>query len=465
MIAPNSAASSPAAPGAAPVTHRRVLAIALPMTVAHLTTPMLGVVDAAVVGRLGDAALLGGVALAAITFDMLFWAFGFLRMGTVGLAAQAMGRGDGVEERAVLGRALVIAILCGGALVLLQLPILALALKLSGASTEVSAAVADYYHVRIFAAPFSLANYAVLGWLTGLGRTGRALALQMGMNLLNMALTAALVLGAGLGIAGAAWGTLLAEVAGALAGLALCARLLNGRWGVPRAVLADAARIREALLLNGDIMIRTAALMFAFFFFAAQGARSGDVTLAANAVLQNLWMVAAYFLDGFATAAEQVCGAAVGARGRAAFAQGVRLVLAWGFGFALAAAALFLAIGPVLIDLMTASAAVQEEARRYLVYAALLPVVGVGAFAFDGVFIGALWSRDMRNLMLLAVGFYLAAWWALRPLGNDGLWGALLVFLAARGLLQALRLPALMRRTFTPLGASASGPDSALPAP
>lgn len=436
--------------GTGPVTHRRVLAIALPMTVAHLTTPLLGVVDAAVVGRLGDAALLGGVALAAVIFDMLFWVFGFLRMGSVGLAAQAVGRSDRMETRAVLARALLLAALCGGALVLLQVPILMVALKLAGASPEVERAVATYFHVRIFAAPFTLANYAVLGWLTGLGRTGRALAVQVGMNVVNMGLTAALVLGGGWGVAGAALGTLVGEMVGTLAGLVICGQLLGFRFAVPRAVLLDRARVRQAVLLNGDIMIRTAVLMFAFFFFAAQGARSGDVTLAANALLQNLGLVAAYFLDGFATAAEQVCGAAVGARHRATFLRGVQLVLLWGFGFALAAAGLYLLAGPQLIDLMTTSAPVQAEARAYLLYAALLPVAGVLAFAFDGVFIGALWSRDMRNLMLLAVGIYMAAWWALRPFGNDGLWAALMVFLAARGVLQGLRLPALMRRTFGP---------------
>lgn len=390
--------------GTGPVTHRRVLAIALPMTVAHLTTPLLGVVDAAVVGRLGDAALLGGVALAAVIFDMLFWVFGFLRMGSVGLAAQAVGRSDRMETRAVLARALLLAALCGGALVLLQVPILTVALKLAGASPEVEGAVATYFHVRIFAAPFTLANYAVLGWLTGLGRTGRALAVQVGMNVVNMGLTAALVLGAGWGVAGAALGTLVGEMVGTLAGLVICGQLLGFRFAVPRAVLLDRARVRQAVLLNGDIMIRTAVLMFAFFFFAAQGARSGDVTLAANALLQNLGLVAAYFLDGFATAAEQVCGAAVGARQRATFLRGVQLVLLWGFGFALAAAGLYLLAGPQLIDLMTTSVPVRAEARAYLFYAALLPVAGVLAFAFDGVFIGALWSRDMRNLMLLAVG-------------------------------------------------------------
>ncbi|WP_282642970.1 MATE family efflux transporter, partial [Xanthobacter autotrophicus] len=254
------------------------------------------------------------MALAAVIFDMLFWVFGFLRMGTVGLAAQAVGRRDGVEERAVLARALLLAGGVGLVLIALQGPIAYAALGLAGASEEVNAAVRAYYAVRIFAAPFTLANYVVLGWLVGLGRTGRALALQVGMNLLNMVLTAGLVLGGGWGVTGAAAGTLMAEIAGTAAGLLLCLRMLGGAVALPRGVLFNRARLAESFLLNRDIMIRTAALMFAFSFFAAQGARAGDVTLAANAVLQNMVMVAAYFLDGFATAAEQICGAAVGGR-------------------------------------------------------------------------------------------------------------------------------------------------------
>lgn len=436
------------APAGGGVTHRRVLAIALPMTLAHLTTPLLGVVDAAVVGRLGSASLLGGVALAAVIFDMLFWVFGFLRMGTVGLAAQALGRRDGVEERAVLARGLLVAVVLGLVLVALQSPIESAALSLAGASAEVNAAVRDYYAIRIFAAPFTLANYVVLGWLVGLGRTGRALALQVGINFLNMVLSAAFVLGAGWGVAGSAAGTLIAEIAGTGAGIALCLATLGGRLGVPRIVLLDKARLSQTFMLNRDIMIRTAALMFAFSFFAAQGARAGDVTLAANAILQNMVMVAAYFLDGFATAAEQICGSAVGARRRADFSAGVRLSLVWGFAFALLAGLIYLATGPAIVDAMSTSPQVRAEARVYLLYAALLPVAGVTAYAFDGVYIGALWSRDMRNLMLAALMVYLAVFVVLRPLGNHGLWLALLAFLLARGGLQALRLPALVRRTF-----------------
>lgn len=439
--------NSPAG-GAAGVSHRRVLAIALPMTVAHLTTPLLGIVDTAVVGRLGDAALIGGVALGAVIFDFLFWGFGFLRMGTVGLAAQALGRHDALEERAVLVRALLLALGCGIGLLVLQVPVGHLARHLAGASEGVNAAIIAYYDVRIWAAPATLANYVMAGWLTGIGRTGHALALQVFIGLVNMALTIFLVLGLGWGVAGSAAGTLVAEFLGALAGLVASARLLGWRMGVPRAVLANRAAIGETFALNRDIMIRTAALMFAFGFFAAQGARSGDVTLAANALLNNMVLVGAYFLDGFATAAEQICGQAVGARDRTAFRSGLRLSLGWGFGFACAASLLYLLAGPALIDLMTTSAEVQAAAREYLVFAALLPVAGVTAYAFDGIYIGALWSRDMRNLMLGALVAYLAAWVLLRPLGNAGLWLAFLVFLGARGGLQAARLPVLLRRTF-----------------
>lgn len=433
---------------AGPVTHRSVLAIAAPMTLAHLTTPLLGLVATTVVGRLGDAAALGGVALGAVVFDFLFWGFGFLRMGTVGLAAQAMGRGDALEQRAVLARALLLAFACGGAMVLLQWPIGRLARHLAGASPAADAALATYYGVRIWAAPVSLANYALLGWFTGLGRTGHALALQAGINGINIALCVLFVLGLDRGVEGAAEAALWAEAAGTLAGLLLCARLLGFRLEVPRAVVTDRARLMEMFALNRDIMIRTAALLAAFAFFAAQGARAGDVTLAANALLNTMVLLSVYFLDGFATAAEQLCGAASGARDRIAFSTALRLVLGWGYGFAVPAVAFFLLAGPTILGLMSTNGEVVAEAVRYLPFAALLPLFGVAAYAYDGVYVGALWSRDMRNLMLAALVFYLATWWALRPFGNAGLWSALLLFLAARGVLQAWRLPALVRRTF-----------------
>jgi len=202
------------------------------------------------------------------------------------------------------------------------------------------------------------------------------------------------------------------------------------------------------LAVNRDIMIRTMALIAAFAFFTAQGARSGDTLLAANAVLHNFIMIGSFFLDGFATAAQQLCGQATGARDRLAFSRAVRLILAWGSGFGVATTLLFLAAGDPLIDAMTSSPEVREAARHFMLFAALAPAAGVLAYAYDGIYIGATWARDMRNLMVAALAIYFAAWWALSTLGNAGLWWALLIFLLARGLLQGARYPALVRTTF-----------------
>ena len=250
------------------------------------------------------------------------------------------------------------------------------------------------------------------------------------------------------GIAGAAIAALIAEAAGLVLGLLIARQLSNGQFAASRALLFDRAKLMRMLAVNRDIMIRTASLIAAFLFFTAQGARAGDMTLAANAVLNNFLLFGAFFLDGLANAAEQLCGRAYGARDKAAFAGAVKLVVMWGFGFALAVAACFLLFGPALIDMMTASVDVRRIARDYLPFVVFAPLLGVFAFAFDGVYIGATWARDMRNLMVLSLVIFLTAWFALRSFGNAGLWGALLVHYAARGGLEALRYPALLRKSF-----------------
>jgi MATE family multidrug resistance protein len=269
------------------------------------------------------------------------------------------------------------------------------------------------------------------------------------INVVNAAMIALLVLAYDRGVAGAALATVVAEGVGAMVGLALALRVLGMRLpDLPQ--VFDWVRIKRLFLINRDIMIRTAALIAVWLFFAAQGARAGDVVLAANSVLHNLVLVGAFFLDGFGSAAEQLCGRAVGARDSAAFARAVKLSLGWGFGFGLGATLVFLAAGPQLIDLMTANEAVRQAARQFLSFAALSSVIGTFAFTYDGIYIGATWTRAMRNLMLVTIVFYVAAWWVTRPLGNAGLWLSILSFLATRGLLQALSYPALARQSFTP---------------
>ena len=415
---------------------------------ANLTTPFLGVVATAAVGRLGEPYLLGGVAIASIVFDCMFWLFGFLRMGTVAFTAQAVGADDRLEIRAVLARALLIAALVGILLIILHAPLSTLIFSLMGGSEAVTGAARQYFAIRLWSAPFVLANYVLLGWLVGQARTGTALALQVIINVVNMALTAWLVLGLGTGIAGAAIAAVIAEAIGLLAGAVVAWRSLAGRLNVPRDVLLDRTKLLHMLAINRDIMIRTAALIAAFLFFTAQGARAGDNVLAANAVLNNFILIGSFFLDGLANAAEQLCGRSVGARDRHGFARAVRLVTVWGFVFGATVTLIFAVAGAPLIDAITTSPEVRLAARNFMWLAALAPVCGVMAYSFDGIYIGATWARDMRNLMVTSFAIYLAAWWLLQPFGNSGLWGALLIFFMVRGLLQAWRYPALARITF-----------------
>lgn len=436
------------APAARPTQTRDVFSIAGPAMLANLTTPLLGVVATAAIGRLGDATLLGGVAMASVIFDCLFWLFSFLRMGTIAFTAQALGARQTGAFPLILLRGLMIAAVVGTLLIVLQGPLATALFALMGGSEGVTSAAKAYFAIRIWAAPLTLANYVVLGWLVGQARAKLALALQVAINVVNMAATVLLVLVADWGIAGAAAASVIAEAAGIALGLLVARDLSGGSLRASRAALFDRSRLAHMMAVNRDIMIRTAALIAAFMFFVAQGARAGDLTLAANAVLNNFLLISAFFLDGLANAAEQLCGRAVGARDRTGFSSATRLTIAWGFVFATGVSLVYALAGPLLIDVMTASEDVRRLARDYLWLVAFAPLLGVFAFAFDGVFIGATWARDMRNLMLLSFVIYIAAWVLLRPFGNAGLWGALLVHYAARGGLQALHYPSLLRATF-----------------
>lgn len=433
------------------VSHRRILALALPMTLSHVTTPLLGLVDATVIGRLGEAHLLGAVALGAVIFDFVFWSFGSLRMATTGLTAQAVGAGNRHEVDLTLARAFLVAGITGLLLILLQWPIAAIAFSAAGASEAVTDALSTYFFIRIWAAPFTLANYVILGSTLGRGRTDLGLILQVAINLANIVLTAGLVLIFDLGIAGAAIGTAVAEVLGAGLGILVLRRLGSNPLAVTWAEVIDRAAILQTLAMNRDIMIRNVALILAFSIFSALGARSGDVTLAANAVLYNMFLIGGYFLDGFATAAETLCGQSIGARDERGFRRAITLSLGWSLGFGLAVSAIFLIGGGMFIDFVSTNPDVRIYARQYLVFAALTPLFGAAAFAFDGIYTGATWTKAMRDLMVASFIAYGAVLLAAGSLGNTALWFALLIFLSARGIGQAALYPRLARRTFAQL--------------
>ena len=421
------------------------------MTLAFITTPLLGLVDTAVVGRLGSAAALGGLAVGAIIFDVVFTSLNFLRAGTTGLVAQALGRGDAKERTAVLWRGLFLALVLGLLVLLVSQPLLAAGLAVVAPGEGVAAAVALYFTIRILAAPLTLANYVLLGWALGLARSGLGLALQVVLNGTNIALSLYLGLHLGWGIEGVAWATVIAEGVGVAAGLGAAVLILRGADRPSLGRVFEGAAFVRLFALNRDIMIRSFCLLGAFFAFTAIGSRFGELTLAANAVLMNFFLVAGFFLDGLATAAEQLAGRAVGARWRAGFERAVALTLAWGWALGGAATLGFLLGGPWLIDLLTTLEPVREAARLFLPYAAATAIVGTVAFQMDGVYIGATWSREMRNWMLVSVAAYavmLAVAWAARS--NHLLWLALLVFLGARGWTLWRRLPANTAHTFAP---------------
>ena len=430
----------------AQLTHRAVLTIAVPVMISNVSTPLLGIVDTGVVGQIPDPSYIGAVAIGSLIFTSVFWAFGFLRMGTTGLTAQALGARDGEAVAAALGRALLIAGAVGAGLLALQWPIREFAFVLLDGSGEVESLARNYFDIRIWAAPATLANYALLGWFIGLGRTDVALVLQLLLNVTNVLLDVLFVLGFALGVEGVALGTLIAEFVAAAAGIAIArghVKKLGAR--VTRARLLAAGEIKRTIAVNADIMVRSLALIVAFAWFVANGARQGDVILAANAVLMNFVSIAAFFLDGLAFAAEALVGRAIGAAHRAGLLAAVKLTTLWAVGIAALLSLAFALFGPTLIDLLTVDTAARAAARTYLAWMALVPILGVWAFQLDGIFIGATRTAEMRNAMLAALAIFLAAWWVASRWGNHGLWAAFYVHYFARAGTLLWYYPALVR--------------------
>lgn len=427
-----------------PITHRRVLHIALPIVLSNATVPLLGVVDTGVVGQMGEAAPIGAVGIGAIILTAIYWVFGFLRMGTTGLTSQAYGAGQTGEVAAMLTRALMIGFAGGVAIILLQIPLFAGAFWLSPASAEVETLARDYMAIRVWSGPAVIALYGVTGWLIAQERTRAVLALQVLMNGTNIVLNLWFVLGLGWGVAGVAWATFLSEWAGLILGLWLCRGVFRApAWrDWPR--VFDRARLRLMMAVNRDILLRSLMLEAIFVSFLFTGGDFGDATLAANQVLLQFLHVTAYALDGFAFAAETLVGQAVGQRDRARLRRSAVLASLWGLIIVSVLTACFALFGGAIIDLMSTAPDVRVAARDYLIYMIAAPLVGIAAWMLDGIFIGAARAADMRNMMAISLAVYVAAALALVPsLGNHGLWLALLISFMARGLTLGARYPSL----------------------
>lgn len=433
-------------PAFAPITNARVLKIALPILLANITVPLLGAVDTGVVGQIPSPEPIAAVGVGSVVLTAIYWIFGFLRMGTAGLTAQAAGEGNRPEVAALLTRALMIGFAGGFTLIVLQALVYRGAFAVSPASAEVEALARDYMRIRIWSAPAAIAIYGINGWLIAQERTRDVFLLQLWMNGINVALDLWFVVSLGWGVSGVATATFIAEWSGLAMGLFLCrAAFRVPAWRDWDRVF-DRLKLKRTAVVNTDILIRSLLLESVMVSFLLLGGRFGDVTLAANQVLLQFLHIMIYALDGFAFAAEALVGQAVGARAVDRIRRAALMTSLWGLICNVIFALGFALLGGFIIDIMAVDPAVREVARTYLPWMVAAPLVGLASWMLDGIFIGATRTGDMRNMMVISAACYFASVFLLiGPLENHGLWLSLLVALTARGVTLGLRYPALER--------------------
>ena len=429
------------------LTHRRVWALAAPMILSNISVPLVALVDSTVIGHLPHAHQLGAVAVGASLYVFLAWMMGFLRMGTTGFAAQAAGRGDGTALRQILLQGLLLSVLLSLFLGAIALPFSTLALTVMQPSPELHQLTLDFFYTSLFGLPGALSTYALVGWFLGTQNARAPLGILLTTNLVNIALNLWFVLGLDWGVVGSARASVVAEWSGALLGLWLTRGALRR---FPGRVMWQALRVwqnwKPLLGVNRDIFIRSLMLQSVFFLITLQGARLGDATVAANALLLNGLLLAAHALDGLAHAVEALCGHAIGARDRTALRRSMVVASGWSLIASAGFAVLFLFGGHLFIEMQTDIPSVRETAFHYVPYLALLPLIAVWSYLLDGLFIGATRAREMRNAMVISVIVALPVAWAMQRLGNHGLWISFLLFMVLRSLTLAAYAWAMQRK-------------------
>ena len=410
--------------------------IAAPMILSNISVPLLGMVDTGVTGHLDNSAYLGAVAIGATIFTFIYMGMNFLRMGTTGIAAQSFGADDNDGLRASLGQALVVGLCIALCLIALQRYIGDMALALLGGDPETKGYAAEYFFIRIWSAPGTLANYALIGWFIGLQNARVPLYIFLTINVTNIVLDLLFVVVLGMTVDGVALASVIAEYSGFLVGAAFAIAALKkraGHWPLHR--LTNIAAYRAFFAVNANLFIRTMALMFTLSFVTAQSARLGGQILAANAVLLQFQNLTSFGLDGIAHAAEALVGKAIGEKRRDVLVHSVQLTLKWSVIFATGFTVVYFAAGPLIISILTDLPEIRDTAIRYLPWMIASPIVSVWCFLYDGVYVGATRARDMRNIMVTSTLLvFLPAWYFLQPYGNDGLWLAFLLFMASRGI-------------------------------
>lgn len=418
--------------------NRRILRLAIPSIISNITVPLLGLVDVAIVGHLGAASYIGAIAVGGMLFSMIYWVFGFLRMGTSGLAAQAFGRRNLDEVSLVFVRSLGIGVALGLCLVALQVPILSVAFQWVDTTDEVRRLASLYFSICVWGAPAVLGLYSFSGWFVGMQNSRFPMYIALVQNVVNIVASLAFVFIGKMGVAGVALGTLIAQYAGFLLALLLWMVYYGRLWPRIRwAVVCEAGAMQAFFKLNRDIFLRTLCLVAVTVFFTSQGAREGEVVLAVNTLLMQLFTLFSYVMDGFAYAAEALTGRYVGAQNSDGLRRLVRVLFTWGAGLAIAFTLVYALGGESFLALLTNEPSVLVASRAYFGWAVAIPVAGVAAFLWDGIFVGATLSREMLRSMWIASASFFLVYFTLHPLlGNHALWIAFLSYLALRGIVQ-----------------------------
>ena len=425
------------------VIDRQILRIALPAIVTNITVPLLGLVDTAIVGHMGAAAYIGAVAVGSMIFNLVYWVFGFLRMGTSGLTAQARGRRDLYEAVRLLVRSVVVSATVSLLILLLQTPLCGLMLYLIGPTADVRPLAATYFHIVVWGAPASLGLFSLTGWFIGMQNTRLPMLISILQNVANILTSLALVYGLGLKVEGVALGTVLAQYAGLAVAVALLWHHYRRLWRGHRIPLAAILQSLSAFLrVNRDIFLRTLFLVAVNLFFTSAGARQGAVILAVNTLLMQLFLLFSYVMDGFAYAGEALGGRYWGACNGAAFRDVVRRLFRWGAAMTLLFTAVYVVGGLTFLHLLTDEPLVVEASRDYVWWAYLIPLAGVAAFVWDGIYIGTTHTRGMLLSSAVAtVVFFAAVALSMPLLANHGLWLSMLLYLLMRGVVQTVLQP------------------------
>lgn len=418
--------------------NRKILALALPNIISNITVPLLGLVDMAIVGHLGDDSLIGGIAIGTAVFNFIYWNFAFLRMGASGCTAQAYGARNFTEIATVFVRALILALVAALLLVVFRRPVGHAVFLLMDGTPHTMSYAADYFYARIWAAPATISMFAFHGWYIGMQNSRFPMYISIGINVVNLIFCLWFALGLGWGIVGVAWGTVVAQYSGLVLSIIL--------WSLYYRRFLRYIRIRECLKLdallaffkiNRDIFLRTACIVIVYTFFTSASSGMGDTMLAVNTLLMQLFTLFSYLMDGFAYAGESLAGRYTGARNEKALNRCVRLLLLWGGVVALLYTGIYACEWEAVLSLFTESSAILSEAGDYVGWLIIIPLVAFIPFTIDGILIGATRTAVMRDSVFLSTALFFAVYYGFRSvIGNNALWAAFLLFLIARGILQ-----------------------------